>query len=295
MQLIATFALSLIVISSPPMSHAIAQTLPTTITTDPMERERIGKALVRQGKHADALEHYLWCFDHGLEHDEAYYGVRLSFLLSYIKELGEEYPPALEALRERMRNAEQALLAGKGTPELAHDYGALCRTLEEIEAAVATLRKLSEQGADTLPLRDVVVHSLIDELVWKKQYEAVLLGIGDDADAWIDRRVGHARGTTDMMKRRAARSPLEAARVAFVGADFAIQNLLPYYTALIGANRHDLAQRFAHRILDVNRSRRTINGLVRAARDAGAPELADELLARTSTRPATSPTTSSSG
>lgn len=75
-------------------------------TEDPMRRSRYADKLVNLGKHKEALENYLWCFDHGEEHRPSYSGVRVSFLLSDIKNLGDVYPPALAALKERRDRCE---------------------------------------------------------------------------------------------------------------------------------------------------------------------------------------------
>lgn len=42
--------------------------------TDPMERGRYADRLAQLGKHKEALEHYLWCFDEGHKQDPAYAG-----------------------------------------------------------------------------------------------------------------------------------------------------------------------------------------------------------------------------
>ena len=49
--------------------------------------------LVRQQRYAEALERFLWFHDHALEHNPGMAGVRLSFALSYWKNLGDVYPP----------------------------------------------------------------------------------------------------------------------------------------------------------------------------------------------------------
>src|SRR5262245_22764339 len=55
---------------------------------DPMARAQYADNLAQLGKYPEALDEYLWCFDHGLEHMPAYYGVRVSFLLNSISSLG---------------------------------------------------------------------------------------------------------------------------------------------------------------------------------------------------------------
>lgn len=49
---------------------------------NPTLRDDYAGLLARGGKHVEALEHYLWCFDRGGQVDPSYAGVRLSFLLN---------------------------------------------------------------------------------------------------------------------------------------------------------------------------------------------------------------------
>lgn len=101
--------------------------------------------LVRQGKKQEALEHFIWFHDHALEYEPAMYGVRLSFALSYWKQLGDGYPPALVAMK-KIRDDKTALLADKkGNRTLFHDVMALNRTLGEDSKTVDLFRKLDQE------------------------------------------------------------------------------------------------------------------------------------------------------
>ena len=100
------------------------------------------RGLVREGKHKEALDRFLWFHDHALEHAPAMYGVRLSFALGDWKELGDLYPPALIALK-KTRDDKTALLAqGNGNRSLFHDVMALNRTLGDDSKTVELFRKL---------------------------------------------------------------------------------------------------------------------------------------------------------
>ena len=50
---------------------------------DPGEILSRGRAAALEGRHEDALRDFAWFHEHALEHDMAYYGVRLSFALGY--------------------------------------------------------------------------------------------------------------------------------------------------------------------------------------------------------------------
>ena len=98
---------------------------------DPSLRMSYADALAQKGRTEDALSEYLWCFDHGLEHQPAFTGVRLSFLLSRIVQLGRSHPAALEELRKRRDAARKALEGGKADFKTAMDFTALNQNLGE--------------------------------------------------------------------------------------------------------------------------------------------------------------------
>ena len=147
---------------------------------DPMKRQQLGDELARQGKHAEALEQYLWCFDHGNEHGMGYFGVRLSFLLSSIAQLGQKYPPALTALRERRDRTVAAVLEGKADTLTALDISALNRELHEPER---TLELYDQLGRDktkgNAPLRTMLFNQVLDALIAAQRYQDVVDGAGD--------------------------------------------------------------------------------------------------------------------
>src|SRR5688500_5081235 len=51
-------------------------------------------------RYPDALAKHLWFHENALKYERGLYGVRLSFALGAWFELGKQYPPALEALKE---------------------------------------------------------------------------------------------------------------------------------------------------------------------------------------------------
>lgn len=104
--------------------------------------------LVRQGKNQEALERFLWFHDHALEHAPSMYGVRLSFALSYWKQLGVVYPPALTAMKKTRDDKTILLENQKGNPSLFHDIVSLNETLGEDSKTVDLFRKLDQEQKD---------------------------------------------------------------------------------------------------------------------------------------------------
>ncbi|MCB9854449.1 MAG: thioredoxin fold domain-containing protein [Phycisphaerales bacterium] len=76
---------------------------------DPSRRDDFARKLVDYGDFQEALKHYLWCFDHGEQYQRSYSGVRVSFLLSNIKNLADTYPPAMAALKDRRDACEKKI------------------------------------------------------------------------------------------------------------------------------------------------------------------------------------------
>jgi hypothetical protein len=81
---------------------------------DPGNILRRGQVHASEGRHKEALCDYLWFHKHALEHNRAYYGVRLSFALLYWKQLAEAYPPAATAMTEVRNEAAAAVLTLEG-------------------------------------------------------------------------------------------------------------------------------------------------------------------------------------
>lgn len=122
-------------------------------------RYDLGQNFAQQGKYAEALEEFLWCYDEGMAKAPDYAGVRNSFLLGDIVELGERHPPARAALVERRDQLQAAFLAGSADRRISADLGALNRELDENEKTLALFDQLAPDdkrraslGRSLLPL-----------------------------------------------------------------------------------------------------------------------------------------------
>ena len=87
--------------------------------------------LVRQQRYAEALERFVWFHDHALEHNPGMAGVRLSFALSYWKNLGDVYPPAKQSMIDMRDRKTRQLQDNRGNAALFQDVAELNRTLGE--------------------------------------------------------------------------------------------------------------------------------------------------------------------
>jgi hypothetical protein len=83
------------------------------------------------GRYADALAKHVWFHQNALTHAPGMYGVRLSFALSYWKELAAAYPPALTKLEAIRDAAGTTVRESRDSRHAFHDFVAINRELEE--------------------------------------------------------------------------------------------------------------------------------------------------------------------
>ncbi len=143
------------------------------ITHDTVEsRYQNAQKLARNGNSAAALNEFLWCFDEGMPRVSGYGGVRTSFLLSSIAKLGEKYPAALAALRERRDKASQRLLTSENDSDAAMDFAAINRTLKEDQNTLAIFDQLPAEDRR----RQTLASAAYNQLVEAQRYDDALLG-----------------------------------------------------------------------------------------------------------------------
>ena len=113
------------------------------LTQDKVQaRYRRAQEMARTGDSAEALKELLWCFDTGMPAVTGFGGVRMSFLLSDLAKLGERYPAALDALRERRDAAEKRVLASESDFDATQTFSSINRTLKENARSIALLEQL---------------------------------------------------------------------------------------------------------------------------------------------------------
>jgi hypothetical protein len=83
------------------------------------------------GRYAEALAKHVWFFENALKYAPAMSGVRLSFALSYWKELSEKYPPALVKLQAERDEAAAKVREAKDSRQSFNDFASINRELAE--------------------------------------------------------------------------------------------------------------------------------------------------------------------
>jgi len=154
---------------------------------DPMLRMSYGDALALKGRAEDALSEYLWCFDHGLEHGPSFTGVRLSFLLGRVVQLGRTHPAALDELRKRRDAAGKEITASKADFSTAMGFAALNTHLGEPQLTLALFDRIKADNSQPAMIRHYLFDQALDQLLKAKRYKEVVAG--SDAKARIHERI----------------------------------------------------------------------------------------------------------
>jgi thiol-disulfide isomerase/thioredoxin len=141
---------------------------------DPLLRMSYGDALAQKGRADDALSEYLWCFDHGLEHGSGFTGVRVSFLLGRIVQLGQAHPAALDELRKRRDAAGKAIEARKADFSTAMGFAAINTNLGEPEQTLALFDRIKADKSQPIMVRRYILDQALDPLLKAKRYKEVV-------------------------------------------------------------------------------------------------------------------------
>lgn len=251
---------------------------------NPEARRRFAEALANLGRSAEALEEYLWCMDHGGENsilsrnrdvtDEAIYR---------IARLGDTYPPAREALRERRdRLGEKIVQDATGGSWLkrfvggislmspAAQFARLSNLLEEEERIVPLFDKL-KGTTGTGPVRKFLLHYVIDNLLAEKRYSDVLEAAGDVQAELTGQFLGVriAGGMRGGAGGGEAQTHLQK---------FLVREAGKYYQAFLGAGKTERAAWVARQLIGYSATADTYAVLVGRAILAGSRDEAQKLV-----------------
>ncbi len=258
---------------------------------EPMLRERFAEALEEKGRYSEALDEYLWCYDHGEERSLGYGGVRLSFLLGYIAHLAKTYPPAADALGKRREAVEAKMLdeatrdhsirnfiVGDRSARVAREFARINEALEDRDRSIEMLRKLKGKEKARV-MRAQLIDELIDPLLARRDYATIVEAAGN-VEGWLTENIENLRRLSIFGKREAAseNDPLDdMARIVIARAG-------RYYQAFVGAGQTERASALARRLMDFSPTASTFEAFVRNAALAGGKEQARALIEEASKR-----------
>lgn len=144
--------------------------------TSMAEAMEVAESALRREDYDEATGRYLWLWDRSLEREPAMYGVRLSFLVSDIKKLVEQHPPARRAF-EAKRDALQPSVDDQSTriaPAVLNDWIALNQIIGDDTSTLEWWDQVKDQLDDAHVRERVqgVTHELhrvlLDDLRWEE-------------------------------------------------------------------------------------------------------------------------------
>lgn len=239
-----------------------ARTEAEPLTHDAVQaRYRRAQELARTGDPAEALRELLWCFDTGMPPITGFGGVRLSFLLSNIATLGQKYPPALAALRERRDRAERRLRLSETDHDATSTFSAINNYLKENARTIAVFDQLPPDDRRRASLALVA----FEDLLQLRRY----------ADAALGR--SHSQMTQQFERNIEERSLppgiANPAALRKVQRDYAVTTAAKHVEVLAGVGSLEQARSLAAKVLAFDASAATTDLLQRHAERAGQANL----------------------
>jgi RNA polymerase sigma factor (sigma-70 family) len=228
--------------------------------------KRAQTLILENGDPAEALREFLWCYDVEMPRISGMSGVRSTAPMLLAK-LGERYPPALEALRERRDKAKERSSKNEKDFEAVMEFGSINRALNDDAANVALYDQLPQGDRR----RSTLAFSSRNYLVEKQRY----------ADAVAGLSYGQMSSS---FERTARESPIvpsgsNAGEYRAPGRDYVIAETAKSIEVLAGAGDLANARSLAQRLLAYDNSEATRALIQKHAARAGQPGLITATLA----------------
>jgi hypothetical protein len=240
---------------------ALAPPRPQPTPDEVRSRYDRARELARTGDPAEALGELLWCFDEGMAGIASFRGVRLSYLLSTLHELGQRHLPALAALRERRDAAQQRILSAATSGTEIPDLVAINRTLAEDHRTLALFDQLPT-GDRRRPTMAIYASELLLE---HRRYQDVL--------AARPYATMSSQFEVSTQERTLPANLPDPARTRTLQRESAIKATLNNIEVLAGAGDIIHARMLAERLLAYDNTENTRTLLQQQATRAGRPDL----------------------
>lgn len=235
---------------------------------NPMARLEYAEALLRNDKAAEALEHYLWCLDHGLEHDPEFKRVRLTYLMSSLARLMQFHPPVRQEVRKRLDAVEKELRANPDRDELAAELHAYNQILRQSEKTKDLYTQLKKKRPDARSLPGLLL-AMLPEMLERRDYDWIYNEM--DLDAQLDAMRVEYREEVDKIKAdKNLNEGDRSEKLDLVKRYFAFR-MTDFYQLALGAGQTEKAANLSEKILKFNDSSDVLNVLAWSGYLTGKP------------------------
>ncbi len=236
---------------------------------DIQERMDIARKLSRSDPELAAQE-YAWLWDNMLKHDEAYYGVRLSFLIGDMQQLAQRHEVARAEFVKLRDAAEKQLKDKTATRATLVDWIKLNEVVDDDDRTLAWYDRVKDDAGAAPDI---------------KRNERDLRRIFQEKKRWADMGRMYknperdARGHIQQNQMMEKMAPAEHAAEMKKYAQREVQgSLATMHAALLAADREEDAQTVADLLLEYSDTPESRHALVGTALDAGQARAAHRAL-----------------
>lgn len=258
---------------------------------DPALRMKLARLYEQKQDNKSAFEEYIWCLDHGLEHDPGFAKARETELLDNIAALATVHRPAAKALQKRQKKAETILLnsdaaAGKAGAtsrpstsermQLAADYGAFNELFGQPARTVTVYLRLIEGDDSDREVAGAMIHYVTGQLYESKKLKEIAASTVNFAALLAihrQRMETLLKENAPMRLHQRDKREEEIERKAGFIRDFGAK----YYEALLVTGRIPEAEQVSKSLIEYSPIGRTYSELIIAAGRAGHPEISQTL------------------
>jgi tetratricopeptide (TPR) repeat protein len=264
--------------------HKLARRAQDASPNDPIARMNLALSLALQGRYTEALEHYVWCYEQGVAHDDAFAGVRETILLDEIQRLGAAYPAVSPAIADLARRIAAQVLEGTADERDLRDYVVLCTRLSLREDMLELFDRLKERGEFALSFRKLLAAELTDLLIERRRYIDVYASTPDMPQDLARQITRYTNLRGQHGRSRAPGTGLDPEVLEQARAQV-LQNGGRYFEVSLGVGQLSVANRIADKLLTFAPEAKTYERLIMHALRAGASEAARAVAKRAEATP----------
>jgi hypothetical protein len=155
--------------------------------TEPMKHLQQAINLIAQDNHKAAVEELTWCFDKGAQADEAFIGIRNTYVIDLLASVSAKYAPAKEALRIR----RDAAMAKVGDPP---------RVSQDFFDVLALNSALGDTAANDTLIRKAGVDPGVKNFAATVVKPKVSSASGQTSDVWARAEKSHKTLALDVIR-----------------------------------------------------------------------------------------------